>query len=154
MVDQPRHEQVPFEGWRQTETLALLRELVSTATQVPPAVSARAGLSTNELGALEHLFADPLGPGELGRRLRVTSAATTQIVDRLASRGHVSREPHPTDGRRTLVHLTAPGRAEVLAHLMPMFRALAEMDGELADEEREVVNRYLRRATTAFRSVL
>jgi DNA-binding MarR family transcriptional regulator len=117
-------------------------------------VSARAGLSANELWALEHLFTEPLGAGELGRRLQVTSAATTQIVDRLAHRGHVEREPHPTDGRRTLVHLTDPGRAEVLDHLMPMFRALAEMDAELSDGEREIVNRYLRRASTAFRSVL
>lgn len=154
MPNEPVERHVPFEGWRQTETLALLRDLVNTAGQVRPTVSARAGLSVNELWALEHLFAEPLGAGELGRRLHVTSAATTQIIDRLAHRGHVEREPHPTDGRRTLVHLTAPGRAEVLEHLMPMFRALAEMDAKLTDEERDVVNVYLSRATKAFGSVL
>jgi DNA-binding MarR family transcriptional regulator len=84
----------------------------------------------------------------------VTSAATTQIVDRLAQRGHVEREPHPTDRRRTLVRLTDSGRSEVLEHLMPMFRALARMDAELDDAERGVVDRYLRHATAAFRSVL
>lgn len=144
----------PFRGWRQTATLTLLRELVNVAGQVRPTVAARAGLSVNELVALEHLFAEPLGAGEVGRRLQVTTAATTQIVDRLAHRGHVEREPHPTDRRRTVVRLTDSGRAEVLEHLMPMFRALAQIDAELEDAEREVVDRYLRRVMAAFRSVL
>ena len=147
-------EQAPFKGWRQTETLTRLRELVNVAARVRPTVATRAGLSANELLALEHLFAEPLGAGEVGRRLQVTSAATTQIVDRLAQRGHVEREPHPTDRRRTLVRLTDSGRAEVLEHLMPMFRALAEMDADLNETERHVVDRYLQRATAAFRSVL
>jgi len=34
-------------------------------------------------------------------------------------------------------------------HLKPMFRALAERDAYLDDAEREVVDRYLRRATAA-----
>ena len=146
--------QVPFEGWKQTETLTRLRELVNVAAQVRPAVATRAGLSASELVALEHLFAEPLGPAELSRRLQVTSAATSQILDRLGHRGHVEREAHPTDGRRTVVRLTDSGRAEVLEHLMPMFRALAEMDADLEDREREAVSRYLLRATAAFRSVL
>ncbi|HYO39084.1 MAG TPA: MarR family transcriptional regulator [Nocardioidaceae bacterium] len=145
---------VPFDGWKQTETLTRLRELVTVAGQVRPTVASRAGLSANELLVLEHLFAETLGAGEVGRRLRVTSAATTQIVDRLVQRGHVEREPHATDRRRTLVRLTDSGRAEVLEHLMPMFRALAEMDADLEDSEREVVGRYLQGATAAFRSVL
>jgi DNA-binding MarR family transcriptional regulator len=152
--EQTPPSRAPFEGWRQTETLTLLREMVSLAAQVRPTVATRAGLSTNELWALEHLFAEPLGTGEVGRRLQVTSAATTQIVDRLAHRGHVEREAHPTDRRRTLVRLTDSGRSEVLEHLMPMFRALAEVDADLDDAERAVVNRYLRGATAAFRSVL
>ena len=127
---------------------------MNVAAQVRPTVAARAGLSTNELWALEHLFAEPLGTGEVGRRLQVTSAATTQIVDRLAQRGHVEREPHPTDRRRTVVKLTDYGRAEVLEHMMPMFRALAQTDADLDDAEREVVDRYLQRVTAAFRSVL
>ncbi len=154
MDEQTPPSRAPFESWRQTETLTLLREMVSLAAQVRPTVAARAGLSTNELWALEHLFAEPLGTGEVGRRLQVTSAATTQIVDRLAHRGHVEREAHPTDRRRTLVRLTDSGRSEVLEHLMPMFRALAEVDADLDDAERAVVNRYLRGATAAFRSVL
>ena len=144
----------PFEGWQQTRTLDLLRELCNVVEKVRPAVGERAGLSRSELLTLEHLMDEPLGPVEVGRRLGVTSAATTGIVDRLAGRGHVVREPHQTDRRRTQVTLTESGRAEVLGYLMPMFRALAEMDADLDDDERRIVERYLERAIAAFRSVL
>ena len=39
----------------------------------------------------------------------------------------------------------------MLTHLLPMFQALEELDAGLTDEEREVVTRYLRRATRALR---
>ena len=45
------------------------------------------------------------------------------------------------------------GRAEVVGHLMPMFRQLAELDAGLTQAEREVVTRYLRGASAAMRRV-
>lgn len=141
-------------GWRQTETLTALRELTDVASRVRPTVAERAGLSHSEMVALEHLAGRPMGPAEVSRLLGVTSAATTGIVDRLAGRGHVERHPVEGDRRRTELVLTPSGREEILGHLLPMFRALAEMDAELDDAEREVVLRYLHRATEAFRSVL
>lgn len=150
----PDESKPPFEGWQQTRTLDLLRELTKVAGEVAPTVAARAGLSLSELLALEHLMAGPLGPVEVGRRLKVTSAATTGIVDRLVGRGHAARSPHPSDRRRTEVRITDSGRAEVLGYLMPMFRGLAAVDAELEDEHREAVERYLAGVTAAFRSVL
>ncbi|CAN5291411.1 hypothetical protein BH18ACT9_BH18ACT9_00030 [soil metagenome] len=140
--------------WSQTPTLTALRTLVEVGAAVRPAVAQRAGLSRSELIALEHLVKGPLGPAEVSRRLGVTSAATTGIADRLAARGHLERRPHPEDRRRTELVVTDSGREEVLGHLLPMFRALAEMDAELDDSQREVVERYLVRATEAFRSLL
>jgi DNA-binding MarR family transcriptional regulator len=144
----------PFEGWRQTRTLELLRELASVAAQVRPAVARRARLSESELVALEHLMSGAMGPVEVGRRLGVTSAASTGIVDRLESRGHIRRAPHPVDRRRTEVSITESGRSEVVGYLMPMLRSLAEMDAELSEDERAVVDRYLDKAIASFRAVL
>ena len=39
----------------------------------------------------------------------------------------------------------------MLTHLLPMFREVEELDAGLSDEEREIVTRYLRRATRALR---
>jgi hypothetical protein len=52
------------------------------------------------------------------------------------------------------VVITESGRAEVLARLAPMFAALAELDNGLADDERVVVERYLRGAIEAMRRLL
>lgn len=131
-----------------------LRAMLELAATVRPVVAARAGLSASELIALEHLLAEPLGPVEIARRLHLTSAASSGIVDRLEQRGHVVREPHPGDRRRTHVVVTDSGRAEVLAHLVPMFAGLARADERLQDEhDREVVLAFLQDVSAAMRAI-
>ncbi len=141
-------------GWHQTDTLTALRELLDVSATVRPTVAHRTGLTQSELVALEHLIRGPIGPAEVARLLGVTTAAATGIVDRLAARGHVQRRPHERDRRRTELVITDSAREDVLSELLPMFRALAALDAELAEDERQVVDRYLRRATEAVRTVL
>ena len=105
------------DAWEQTGSLEALREFADAAARMRPVVARQAGLSESELGALEHLVRGPLGPAELSRLLEVSTAAGTGIVDRLASHGHVTREPHEGDRRRTQVTVTASGREEVLLRL-------------------------------------
>jgi DNA-binding MarR family transcriptional regulator len=95
-----------------------------------------------------------LGPNDLARTLGVTSAASSGIVDRLEARGHVSRQPHPTDKRRTVVAISASGRTEVLSQMRPMFEALVAADAKLTDQQRTVVEGYLRDITAAMRTLL
>ena len=135
-------------------TLSALDDLIQAAVAVEPAVARRAGISTSELQALRHLVDGSRGPVELSHLLGVTSAASSGVVDRLASRGHVQRRPHPDDGRRTQVEVTASGRGEIDVLLAPMQSRLAELDASLDDAERAVVRRYLEAATEALRSVL
>lgn len=141
-------------GPLQSSSLQALRELMRLAGQVGPAVAKRAELSRSELEALEHLMDDALGPVDLARRLGVTSAAASGIVDRLEARGHVQRVPHRVDGRRVSVVMSPAARQEVLGQLMPMFVELADFDARLTDSEREVVDRYLRDAIAAVRQLL
>lgn len=140
-------------SWQQTGSLDALRECTDAAGRVRAVVARQAGLSESELVALEHLVREPMGPAELSRRLEVSTAAGTGIVDRLARHGHVTRAPHDQDRRRTRVLVTASGREEVLQRLLPMFRALRELDESFDAGERAVVERYLRGATDAFRVI-
>jgi len=66
-------------------------------------------LNLSEVDAMEHLMGAAMGPVELSRRLHMTSASATVLVDRLAEAGHVEREPDPSDGRRRVVRPTAQG---------------------------------------------
>ena len=118
-------------AYQQSSALDALQELVDVAAQVPT----------------------PLGPVELARALGVTWAASSGVVDRLVARGHAERRPHAADGRRTEVVVTESGRREVFTMLAPMFAKLAEIDADLDDDERAVVERYLRGAIAAMRAV-
>lgn len=138
----------------QPPTLLALRDLVAAGSRVTHVVSRRAGLTETELVTLEHLSREEIGPAEVARRLEVSTAAATGIVDRLVARGHVERRPHELDRRRTDLHITDSGRGEVVGHLMPMFAALDRHDAAFTEEEKVVVERYLRGATQAIERVL
>ncbi|HET8959048.1 MarR family winged helix-turn-helix transcriptional regulator [Nocardioides sp.] len=147
------HAGLPSEAL-QTSTLLALRELLDVAGRVGPTVARRASLSHTELQTLELLFEGPMGPADLARRLGVSTAASSGIVDRLTARGHVVRVPHESDRRRTHVTITESGAAEIIGHLTPMFTALHELDSGLDDQQRQVVETYLRGAITALRRLL
>src|SRR6478735_5114672 len=134
------------DGWQQTGSLLALRQLIEAGVRLRHVIARRAGLSESDLLAMEHLMREPLGPAELARLLNVTTAASTGLVER----GHVERQPHEQDRRRTQVEVTESGREDVLAHLLPMFVALDRLDGSFTAEERAVVERYLRGAIAVF----
>ena len=158
MTDQPSAPTAP--AWvergaerQQPPTLSALRDLIAAGSRVNHVVSRRSGLSETELVTLEHLSREQIGPAEVARRLEVSTAAATGIVDRLVSRGHVERRPHEVDRRRTELHITDSGRGEIIGHLMPMFAALDRHDASFTAEEKAVVERYLRGAAAAFEQV-
>ncbi|GLY94610.1 MarR family transcriptional regulator [Actinoplanes sp. NBRC 103695] len=123
--------------------MSAVRQLVDEAVRLRRTLTRRTGLSETELDTLEHLIDGVSTPSELARRLEVSTAASTGIVDRLERRGHVERRPHPTDRRRLEVHVTAGGRAELLRQLSPGLRSLADLEADLTAPELAVVVRYL-----------
>lgn len=141
-------------AWHATATLETLRSLLEAGVRIRHAVSRRAALSEVELATLERLSHGPVGPAALARHLEVTSAAATGIVDRLSRRGHLDRVPDEADRRRTQLHLTDSARGEMQRHLLPMFQGLARLDAEFSDEERAVVERYLRGALECLEAVI
>lgn len=153
-MDEPHDERDVAGGrWEQTGSLLALRALLAEGARLRHVVARRAGLSATEMAALEHLSREPLGPSEVARRLDVSTAASTGIVDRLVARGHAERRSHPDDRRRTEVFVSPSGRQEVTGHLMPMFLALDRLDRSFTPDERAVVERYLRGAVEALEQV-
>ena len=73
--------------------------------------SSEAGLS--DFAIMEMLLhKGPQPVNEIGRRVELTSGAITTAVDRLESRGLVTREAHSSDRRARIVRLTAAGEVE------------------------------------------
>lgn len=68
-------------------------------------------LSLSKVGILSHLAVHgPLTATDLAALERISHQAVASAVRELQSLGLASRSPDPGDGRRTLVHLTGPGR--------------------------------------------
>jgi DNA-binding MarR family transcriptional regulator len=116
------------EGIRSLQVALAARRLDTAFAGLHLEMAGRTGLTPHEVLALEHLGMDgPLGPTELGRRLAVTTGAVTALLDRLARRDYIRREPHPQDRRR----------------LRPMVADVVRLVRSLPREERALISRFL-----------
>jgi DNA-binding MarR family transcriptional regulator len=109
------------------------------------AIAHRLELNPSEVDAMEHIMGDPVGPVELSRRLHMTSASATVLVDRLEQAGHAVRELDPDDGRRRVVRPTTQGANAVFAQIGPLVADLVRAEDGLTARERAVVVKYLNR---------
>jgi DNA-binding MarR family transcriptional regulator len=107
-------------------------------------VARRLEMTPAELLTLAHLGMEGhLSPTDLAHRLHMRSGAITAVLDRLAERGHLAREPHPTDRRKLVVRLTDDGKEATMHELRPMVAEVIDLVGRLPRNEREVVGRFL-----------
>jgi len=124
------------------EALARLRYLLRRFAAFSAAAAQEMGLPARQHQALlaikGHPRAEPMTVGALGESLLITPHAATELVDRLADAGLVTRRPDSSDRRRLLLKLTAKAertlRALSLAHLREIRQtapALQEILGSL-----------------------
>ena len=120
------------------------RRLDLALSSLRAALARDLGISVPELLALENLGSDGgLGPGELARRLQVSTGAVTALVDRLEASGHAARAPHPSDRRRVVVTRTTKARDELVGEVAPPERELRALVEGLGETERLAVIRFL-----------
>ncbi|MER8188270.1 MarR family winged helix-turn-helix transcriptional regulator [Kitasatospora sp. NPDC094015] len=136
-----------------------LREVLTLTQLSRAALAERLGMPLTNVEAVEHVVmakraGDPIGPVELSRRLGVTSAAGTQSVNRLVAEGHMVREPHPRDGRRQVLDVTAGGYQHVMGELAPLLGLLFGAADGLGEEDRAGALRYLEAVASACRAYL
>ncbi len=137
-----------------SELGAVLQDVLRLAALARPAMARDLGISVSEVWALEHLMSEEMGPVELSRRLDMTSAAATVLVRRLEMSGHVVREPHPADRRRTVLHPTSQAVHAVMGVLGPLLTEFNVAGASLDDSQRAVVVGYLRQVATALGQVV
>lgn len=110
-----------------TATLDTILELVALLGDDSTRSLARQGLTRSRahlLWLLHH--GGPATQRSLAEALKVTPRNVTGLVDALAATGFVTREPHPTDRRATLVSLTSLGTT-TMAEMTRDHRKLAEL---------------------------
>ena len=116
------------------------------------------GMGETDLSAIRYLLeaerrGNAVTAKDLARRLEVSSASVTALIDRLVGTGHVRREPHPTDRRSVVIVPTHDTDAEVRETLGRMHVAMMEQAESLTNEEARVVERFLRGMARALDAV-
>ena len=106
-------------------------------------------LNETDMRALRYIIAAtnakvPVTAGALSDHLRISTASTTKLLDRLERAGHVVRRPHPTDRRAVTVEITPETRREVRRTMGVQHARRFEVVKALTSEERGTVTRFLR----------
>lgn len=86
-----------------------LRRFVHALEQVEAAARSGSGMTASEQRVLLLVADGVTAPSELARRVAMTTAGMTNLLDRLEASQYLRRVPHPHDGRRVLVSLTKQG---------------------------------------------
>lgn len=145
----PRESREPREP---REPTRLLREFLDVSDLFERSLGAELEVNATDLEAMEHLLmSGPLGPSELARRLRISTASTTIAIDRLVALGHVTREPNPNDRRGVLVVPQEASRRRAMERLMPMIMGVDAQLDTFTPEEQDAISRYLRQVVDVYR---
>ncbi len=102
------------------------------------------GLSMSHIGAIFHIHRiGSCGVTEIGDHLGVTSAAASQLLDRLVQQGLVERSEDPVDRRVKRIELTEKGQHLFEEGVRARQSWLDDLARTLSDQEKEQI-------TTAF----
>lgn len=98
------------------------------------------GLSFPQIGILMRLYHHGgSGVSELGTHLGVTSAAASQIIDRLVQMGLIERQEDTADRRMRRLTLTSSGRALVEQGIAARSRWMMTLTNRLSPEEQKLI---------------
>lgn len=105
-------------------------------------------MNSTDLAALRMLImreqrGDTVSPHQVAKHLRISTASTTKLIDRLSASGHLERRPHPHDGRARIVALTQASRSEFYRHFAHHLEAMRGVAGRYDDDELRVIARFL-----------
>jgi DNA-binding MarR family transcriptional regulator len=132
-----------------------IRDIASLSTQFHRHVGSSLSVNDTDLSAMEHLMTNgPLTPTDLARRLGISTAAATVMVDRLAALGHVHREPHAHDRRKVVVVPTPASIQAAFETLAPMFAGVARATAQLSESDHAVVTNFLSEVIGVFRGAI
>ncbi|MET0295902.1 MAG: MarR family transcriptional regulator [Microbacterium sp.] len=105
-------------------------------------------MNATDLAALRMLImreqrGETVSPHDLSKHLRISSASTTKMLDRLSASGHLERQPHPHDRRGRVVVLTQASRSEFFRHFGEHLRGMRTVADRYDEAQLEVIARFL-----------
>lgn len=95
-----------------SDVMAALGRLREAEQQLSDASLKYMKLNQTDMRALHYLIVcgnrgEIATPGAIATHLKISSASTTKLLDRLERANHIARRPHPTDRRALAITITA-----------------------------------------------
>jgi DNA-binding MarR family transcriptional regulator len=102
------------------------------------------GMSMTQLSTLMHLHHQgACGVSDIGSHLGVTSAAASQMIDRLVQQGLLERSEDPLDRRVKQIRVTAKGRQLIEAGIKARRSWMEDLTTALTPEEQARITQAL-----------
>jgi len=138
---------IPPSGATQ-ELVRLLQDFTLEANHYVDAAGGQNDMHRTDLNALAVIMRHTAAgrvvtPGVLRSELRLSSPATTALVDRLHASGHVVRERLGTDRRQVQLQMTPKAYRDGSAMFMPLAMRMGKAMAAYSPEELELVGRFM-----------
>jgi DNA-binding MarR family transcriptional regulator len=131
-------------------TTLAVRDLITASRELVGRMARVMDMNATDMSAIGELTQHgSMGTADLGRRLGISSASATVLVDRLERAGHVERVRDTADRRRVVLTVTEAARAASYAAWLPAVREIDEVCRALGDAEKAFAHDLLRRLTAA-----
>ena len=127
---------VTFQEWVEVSMRGSMRHFLRFALE--------SGLSMSHFGAIFYIYhSGSCGVTEVGDHLGVTTAAASQMLDRLVHLGLVSRAEDPDDRRVKRIELTKAGQQVIEGGIRACQGWVDELAGSLSQDEKRAVTSAL-----------
>lgn len=105
-------------------------------------------LNESDMRALHYLIVagnrgDIATPGGISTHLKISTASTTKLLDRLEKAGHITRRAHPTDRRALAISITPHTYEAAMSTVGRQQSKRFHAAARLTPSERETVIRFL-----------
>lgn len=146
-MSQPRLESGIAQG-PVRDVLLAVRALSDAFDRMHGDIKGGMDMNATDLAALRMLVVreqrrETVSPHDMARHLRISTASTTKLLDRLSASGHLERQPHPRDRRARVVVLTELSRRQFYEHFGEHLRQMREVAERYDEAELALIARFL-----------
>jgi DNA-binding MarR family transcriptional regulator len=131
-----------------TDALTAVRAFSDALDRMHGSLKDDMGMNATDLAALRMLIVrehrgETVSPHDVAHHLRISTASTTKLLDRLSASGHLERRPHPRDRRARIVVLTDASREQFLRHFGATLAAMRGAAEQFTQSELGVITKFL-----------
>ncbi len=130
------------------DALLAIRAFVDALDRMHGGMRGDMDMNATDLAALRMLVlreqrGEAVSPHDVADHLRISTASTTKLLDRLSESGHVERHPHPSDRRARVIVLTDESRRTFYRHFGERLKAMRDVAERYTEDELRLVTRFI-----------